>query len=153
MPIYEFTCQSCGTRFEKLYRRVSDDKEHPCPECGGTGTRNVTAAAFSFKHPPSQLRGALPSNTGTSDDFNFDKTIGRDAERRWAEIHKNNDKKDKIIAEEAKKGRGITRDHLVKKRDGGYRVVNEPERKYINQNREAAFKVSQVATKQAKDKK
>lgn len=153
MPIYVFTCQTCGLRFEKLFRRVSDDKEHPCSECGGVGKRQVTAASFSFKHPQSQLRGALPPNTGTSDDFNFDKAIGRDAEKKWAKIHENNAAKDKVIGEEAKKGRGITRDHLVKKREGGYRVVGESERKTINDRREAAFKVSQAATKQAKDKK
>ena len=27
MPIYEFTCQSCGLRFEKLFRRVSEEQE------------------------------------------------------------------------------------------------------------------------------
>tara|TARA_Y100000389_G_scaffold193292_2_gene221907 strand:- start:116 stop:577 length:462 start_codon:yes stop_codon:yes gene_type:complete len=153
MPIYVFTCQSCGLRFEKLYRRISDDKEHPCLECGGVGTRQVTAAAFSFKHPQSQLNGAMPPNTGTSDDFNFDKAIGRDAEAKWGKIHANNARKDALIREEAKKGRGISRDHLVKKREGGYRVIGEPERNTVNERREAAFKVSQAATKQAKDKK
>ena len=153
MPIYVFTCQSCGLRFEKLYRRMSDDKEHPCVECGGVGARQVTAAAFAFKHPQRQLNGALPPNTGTSDDFNFDKAIGRDAEKKWGKIHENNARKDKMVADAAKEGRGISREHLVRKREGGYREVGEGERKYINQNREAAHAVSQAATKQAKDKK
>ena len=153
MPIYVFTCQSCGLRFEKLYRRVSYDREHPCTECDGIGTRQVTAASFSFKHPQSQLNGALPPNTGTSDDFNFDKAIGRDAEKKWSKIHENNARKDTIIRDEANQGRGITRDHLVKKREGGYRVIEDSERKVVNERREAAFKVSQAATEQAKDKK
>lgn len=153
MPIYIFTCQSCGLRFEKLYRRMSDDKEHPCVECGGVGARQVTAAAFAFKHPQRQLNGALPPNTGTSDDFNFEKAIGRDAEKKWGKIHENNDRKDALIRDEAKQGRGITRDHLVKKREGGYRVIGESERNTVNERREAAFKVSQAATQQAKDKK
>ena len=152
MPIYVFTCQSCGLRFEKLYRRVSDDQEHPC-DCGGTGTRQVTAASFAFKHPQSQLNGALPPNTGTSDDFNFDKAIGRDAEAKWGKINENNEAKDKMIRDEAKQGRGITRDHLVKQREGGYRVITESERKVVNERREASFAVSQAATQQAKDKK
>jgi len=153
VPIYVFTCQSCGLRFEKLFRRVSEDKEHPCAECDGVGTRQVTAASFAFKHPQSQLNGAVPPNTGTSDDFNFDKAIGRDAEAKWGKIHENNARKDKIIREEAKQGRGITRDHLVKQREGGYRVITESERTVVNERREAAFKVSQAATQQAKDKK
>jgi hypothetical protein len=32
-------------------------------------------------------------------------------------------------------------------------VITEPERKYVNEHRSAAFKVSQAATAQAKDKK
>jgi putative FmdB family regulatory protein len=125
MPIYEFTCQSCGLRFEKLFRKISTAKEFPCTSCGAPGKREVSAASFAFKHPPSQTRGMAPPNTGTSDDWNFDKAIGRDAEMRWGEIHKDGAKKDQIVHDEAKKGRGITRDHLVKTREGGYRVITE----------------------------
>ena len=32
MPIYEYKCQDCGTRFEKLVRRTGDEVE--CPSCG-----------------------------------------------------------------------------------------------------------------------
>lgn len=153
MPIYEFTCQSCGLRFEKLFRRVSSDATSPCPNCEGEGKKQVSAASFAFKHPANQRNGPLPPNTGTSDDWNFDKAIGHDAAEKWGKIHENNARKDKMIADAAKEGRGITRDHLVRKREGGYREVGEGERKYINQNREAAHAVSQAATKQAKDKK
>ena len=153
MPIYEFTCQSCGLRFEKLFRRISDVKEHPCTACQGTGKREVSAAAFAFKHPASQTRGMAPPNTGTSDDWNFDKAIGRDAAQRWEKIHENNAVKDQIIRDEAKQGRGITRDHLVKKREGGYRVITESERKTVNERRTAAHAISQAASQQAKDKK
>lgn len=153
MPIYEFTCQSCGLRFEKLFRRVSEDATSPCPNCGGEGKKQVSAVSFAFKHPASQRNGPLPPNTGTSDDWNFDKAIGHDAAEKWGKIHENNARKDKMIADAAKEGRGITRDHLVRKREGGYREVTEGERKYINQNREAAHAVSQAATKQAKEKK
>jgi len=31
MPIYEYRCQDCGTRFEKLVRRA---EEPACPSCG-----------------------------------------------------------------------------------------------------------------------
>jgi len=153
MPIYEFTCPSCGLRFEHLFPRMSDEQTHPCPNCDGRGTRQISAVSFAFKHPASQLNGPLPSNTGTSDDFNFDKAIGRDAAAKWGKIDENAARKDKMVAEAAKEGRGINRDHLVRKREGGYREVGEGERKFINQNREAAHVVSQAATKQAKDKK
>ncbi len=32
MPIYEYSCEDCGTRFEKLVRRAADDIA--CPSCG-----------------------------------------------------------------------------------------------------------------------
>jgi putative FmdB family regulatory protein len=34
MPIYEYRCQSCETRFEKLVRRATDVMETGCPSCG-----------------------------------------------------------------------------------------------------------------------
>ena len=34
MPIYEYLCQDCGTKFEKLVRRTSDVPELTCPSCG-----------------------------------------------------------------------------------------------------------------------
>ena len=34
MPIYEYRCQDCGTKFEKLVRRSSDSTELECPSCG-----------------------------------------------------------------------------------------------------------------------
>jgi putative FmdB family regulatory protein len=32
MPIYEYRCEDCGTKFEKLVRR--SDTELACPSCG-----------------------------------------------------------------------------------------------------------------------
>ena len=34
MPIYEYLCQDCGTKFEKLVRRATDVSETACPSCG-----------------------------------------------------------------------------------------------------------------------
>jgi putative FmdB family regulatory protein len=34
MPIYEYRCEDCGTKFEKLVRRTSDVPEIGCPSCG-----------------------------------------------------------------------------------------------------------------------
>jgi putative FmdB family regulatory protein len=33
MPIFEFTCEDCGTAFEKLVRRSSENGV-ACPSCG-----------------------------------------------------------------------------------------------------------------------
>ncbi len=34
MPIYEYQCQNCGNRFEKLVRRSADADALECPSCG-----------------------------------------------------------------------------------------------------------------------
>lgn len=34
MPIYEYLCQDCGAKFEKLIRRDSDVDSLECPGCG-----------------------------------------------------------------------------------------------------------------------
>ncbi len=34
MPIYEYRCQDCGERFEKLVRRSAEGPEVVCPSCG-----------------------------------------------------------------------------------------------------------------------
>ncbi|WP_031500690.1 FmdB family zinc ribbon protein [Bryobacter aggregatus] len=33
MPIYEYSCEDCGSRFEKLIRRPADQTELACPKC------------------------------------------------------------------------------------------------------------------------
>ncbi len=34
MPIYEYKCDSCETKFEKLIRRHAEEQELSCPKCG-----------------------------------------------------------------------------------------------------------------------
>jgi putative FmdB family regulatory protein len=34
MPIFEYRCQDCGVRFEKLIRRDADVDTLACPSCG-----------------------------------------------------------------------------------------------------------------------
>jgi putative FmdB family regulatory protein len=34
MPIFEYRCDDCGTRFEKLVRRSEDAATLVCPSCG-----------------------------------------------------------------------------------------------------------------------
>ena len=36
MPIYEYRCGECETRFEKLIRREVDETALACPKCGST---------------------------------------------------------------------------------------------------------------------
>jgi len=34
MPIYEYLCADCGSKFEKLIRRAADADALVCPSCG-----------------------------------------------------------------------------------------------------------------------
>jgi len=48
VPIYEFRCQKCGHRFEKLCAMGEDGKNLKCPECG-TSKPNRIMSAFRAK--------------------------------------------------------------------------------------------------------
>ena len=41
MPVYEFTCQSCGQRFEKLFRTMNGKPSAECPKCGSKQTQRA----------------------------------------------------------------------------------------------------------------
>lgn len=150
MPLYEFQCE-CGLQFEKLFKRVTDVKTLPCPTCGSDAKKMMSASNFSFTHPQSQLNGMAPPSTGTSDDWNFDKAIGRDAEAKWKNIEKRDAAKTDHIRQEHKAGKVISRNHLVAK-EGGYRTITEKERTVVNERRETVHQVSQ-AVRKASEKK
>lgn len=49
MPIYEFSCQSCGAEFEMM-RSFSDSTMPACPKCAGTNVqRLLSRPAIHFK--------------------------------------------------------------------------------------------------------
>ena len=47
MPLYEFECQKCHHRFEKIQSFAAGDPQ--CPKCGGAVERLLHAAAVQFK--------------------------------------------------------------------------------------------------------
>jgi len=48
MPIYEYECEHCGVRFEKL-QRMTDSALEDCPECGGHVHRVMQPVGVIFK--------------------------------------------------------------------------------------------------------
>ena len=48
MPLYEYLCQKCGHRFERI-QRFSDPMIKKCPECGGKVEQVISAPAVQFK--------------------------------------------------------------------------------------------------------
>jgi putative FmdB family regulatory protein len=48
MPLYEYQCEKCGHRFEKI-QKFSDKMVRKCPECGGKVEQMISAPAVQFK--------------------------------------------------------------------------------------------------------
>jgi putative FmdB family regulatory protein len=63
MPIYEYLCQDCGTKFEKLVRRSAEVSELVCPSCGQTRLQQEfsTFAARTNGAPKSDAAPQCPS--------------------------------------------------------------------------------------------
>ena len=48
MPLYEYQCEKCGTRIEKI-QKFSDPPLATCEKCGGDLARLLSAPAIQFK--------------------------------------------------------------------------------------------------------
>jgi putative FmdB family regulatory protein len=49
MPLYEYACEACGKRFERI-QKFSDPPVDVCPHCGGGPvTKLISAPGFQFK--------------------------------------------------------------------------------------------------------
>jgi putative FmdB family regulatory protein len=49
MPLYEYSCEACSGREERL-ESISAPMEHDCPDCGTQGAmkRQISVAAFAL---------------------------------------------------------------------------------------------------------
>lgn len=48
MPLYEYECEACGNRFEKI-QKFSDPLVDTCPKCGGKVEKLLSSPAIQFK--------------------------------------------------------------------------------------------------------
>lgn len=48
MPLYEYQCEQCGNRFERI-QKFSDPPADTCPKCGGPVKKLVSSPAIQFK--------------------------------------------------------------------------------------------------------
>ena len=49
MPLYEYACDACGKRFERI-QKFSDPPVDTCPHCGAQQVRKlISAPGFQFK--------------------------------------------------------------------------------------------------------
>src|SRR4030081_2411462 len=70
MPLYEYQCDQCGHRFEKI-QKFSDPLEDTCPKCGGPVHKLVSSPAIQFKGSgfyitdyPKGDKGSAPKSDG-----------------------------------------------------------------------------------------
>ena len=48
MPLYEYECESCGNRFERI-QKFSDPPVDACPSCSGPVRKLLSSPAIQFK--------------------------------------------------------------------------------------------------------
>ena len=48
MPLYEYQCEACGDRFERIVK-FSDPPIETCPKCGGAVRKLMSSPAIQFK--------------------------------------------------------------------------------------------------------
>jgi len=81
MPLYEYECQACHSRIEKILK-FSDPELTVCPHCGGALERTITAPAFNFagggwyKDLYSSAKPAESSGRGDSASSGIDSSSG-----------------------------------------------------------------------------
>jgi putative FmdB family regulatory protein len=74
MPLYEYQCDACGHRFEKI-QKFSDPLEDTCPKCGGHVHKLMSSPAIQFKGSgfyitdyPKGDKGSAPKSDGGKSD-------------------------------------------------------------------------------------
>jgi len=74
MPLYEYECDACGHRFEKI-QKFSDPLEETCPKCAGHVHKLMSSPAIQFKGSgfyitdyPKGDKGSAPKSDGGKSD-------------------------------------------------------------------------------------
>ena len=85
MPLYEYECEKCGHRFEKI-QKFSDKMVKKCPDCGGRVEQMISAPAVQFKGSGWYVtdyanKSHAPSSDGGKDSKKDDKSKPDDSSR------------------------------------------------------------------------
>jgi putative FmdB family regulatory protein len=65
MPLYEYRCESCGHRFERI-QKFSDPPLTECPSCGGKVEKLMSSPAIQFKGSGWYITDYAKSGGGSS---------------------------------------------------------------------------------------
>jgi putative FmdB family regulatory protein len=85
MPLYEYECEKCGHRFEKI-QKFSDKMVKKCPECGGKVEQMISAPAVQFKGSGWYVtdyanKSHAPSSDGGKDSKKDEKSKSEDSSK------------------------------------------------------------------------
>jgi putative FmdB family regulatory protein len=61
MPIFEYKCEECGTKFEKLIYHTSDEAALSCPECGKQQLHRELSTFAAHSHGTAEAGPRCPS--------------------------------------------------------------------------------------------
>ncbi|MDP6102790.1 MAG: zinc ribbon domain-containing protein [Dehalococcoidia bacterium] len=55
MPIYEYACTTCRSRFERMRSMDTSQEPSPCPDCGSPSPRALSVFTSFMKSPGGDL--------------------------------------------------------------------------------------------------
>lgn len=64
MPMYEYECENCGTRFDRI-QSINDEPVRQCPECAGAVHKVFHAAGIIFKGSGWYITDSRKATSGT----------------------------------------------------------------------------------------
>ena len=73
MPLYEYECDACGRRFERI-QKFSDPLATVCPTCGGAVRKLFSSPAIQFKGSGFYITDYAKSGASGSEADKTDKT-------------------------------------------------------------------------------
>ncbi len=106
MPLYEYECEKCGHRFEKI-RKFSDPPVKTCPRCKGTVKKLPSAPAIQFKGSGWYITDyARKSSPGSSDEKGGKGSDDKEAKGSGEKGKSSKEKEKKGSDSSSKKGSG-----------------------------------------------
>ena len=86
MPIYEYECKSCGTRFSYLVMKVSDATEIWCRECGSSELVRLISRVVVMRTEDSRLQEMDTRKLPDESFYRDSRNIGLWAKKRAREL-------------------------------------------------------------------
>jgi putative FmdB family regulatory protein len=107
MPLYEYQCDVCGRRFEKI-QKYSDPPIETCPTCGGIVHKLVSSPAFQFKGTGWYVTDYSRKDKGGSGDSDKGASASGESTGKNEKSDKSESKSDSKTSEAGKSGESGT---------------------------------------------